>query len=76
MTDDRIASGIVTRDQEPWAEAKKSRMDVEYTSGEELEALLKDVLNQPPEVIEQARKILGQLDWRELWTSPQSSPGS
>jgi hypothetical protein len=41
------------------AEAKKSRMDVEYTSGEELEALLKDVLNQPPEVIEQARKILG-----------------
>jgi hypothetical protein len=32
---------------------------LEYTAGEELEALLKDVLNQPPEVIEQARKILG-----------------
>jgi hypothetical protein len=41
------------------AEAKKNRMDVEYTGGEELEALLKEVLSQPPEVIEQARKILG-----------------
>jgi hypothetical protein len=34
-------------------------MDVEYTSGEELETLLKEVLSQSPEVIEQARKILG-----------------
>jgi tripartite-type tricarboxylate transporter receptor subunit TctC len=49
----------VLKDPELLAEAKKSRMGVEYTSGEELEALLKDVLNQPPEVIEQARKILG-----------------
>ena len=49
----------VLKDPELLAEAKKSRMDVEYTSGEELEALLKDVLGQPPEVIEQARKILG-----------------
>lgn len=49
----------VMKDAELLAEAKKSRMDVEYTAGEELEALLKEVLNQPPEVIEQARKILG-----------------
>jgi hypothetical protein len=48
----------VLKDPELLAEAKKSRMDVEYTSGEELEALLKEVLSQPPEVIEQARKIL------------------
>jgi hypothetical protein len=34
-------------------------MDVEFTAGEELEALLKEVLSQPSEVIEQARKILG-----------------
>ena len=47
------------KDADLLAEAKKSRMDVEYTSGEELEALLKEVLSQPPEVIEQARKILG-----------------
>ena len=49
----------VLKDPELLAEAKRSRMDVEYTSGEELEALLKEVLSQPPEVIEQARKILG-----------------
>ena len=48
----------VLKDLELLAEAKKSRMDVEYTSGEELEGLLKEVLSQPPEVIEQARKIL------------------
>jgi tripartite-type tricarboxylate transporter receptor subunit TctC len=49
----------VMKDAELLAEAKKSRMDVEYTAGEELEALLKEVLSQPPDVIEQARKILG-----------------
>jgi tripartite-type tricarboxylate transporter receptor subunit TctC len=47
------------KDPELSADAKKSRMDVEYTAGEELEALLKEVLSQPPDVIEQARKILG-----------------
>jgi tripartite-type tricarboxylate transporter receptor subunit TctC len=46
-------------DAELLAEAKKARMDVEYTSGEDLEALAKEVLSQPPEVIEAARKILG-----------------
>jgi len=49
----------VVNDPELLAEAKKSRMDVEYTAGEELEALLKEVLSQPPEVVDQARKILG-----------------
>src|SRR5690242_11033247 len=49
----------VVNDPELLAEAKKSRMDVEYTAGEELEALLKEVLSQPPEVVEHARKILG-----------------
>jgi len=49
----------VLNDEELLAEAKKGRMDVGYTSGEELEALVREVLDQPPEVIEQARKILG-----------------
>jgi len=49
----------VLKDPELLADAKKSRMEVEYTPGEELEALLKEVLGQPPEVIEQAKKILG-----------------
>ena len=47
------------KDPELLGEAKKGRMDVEYTSGEELETLIREVLDQPAEVIEQARKILG-----------------
>ena len=50
----------VLKDEELLAEAKKGRMDVDYTSGEELEALVKEVLDQPAEVVEQARKILGK----------------
>jgi len=48
------------KDEELLAEAKKGRMDVGYTSGDELEALVKEVLDQPAEVVEQARKILGK----------------
>ena len=47
------------KDPELLAEAKKARMEVEHTSGEELEALIKDVLDQPPEVVDQAKKLLG-----------------
>ena len=39
-------------------EAKKSRMDIEPTSGEELEALAKDIFDAPPEVIARAKKVL------------------
>jgi tripartite-type tricarboxylate transporter receptor subunit TctC len=46
-------------DPELLAEAKKARMDVEYTSGEDLDALAKEVLSQPAEVVEQAKRILG-----------------
>jgi hypothetical protein len=47
------------QDPEFLADAKKAKMDVDYTSGEELEALIKEVLEQPPEVVTQAKKILG-----------------
>jgi tripartite-type tricarboxylate transporter receptor subunit TctC len=40
------------------AEAKKGRMDIEVTSGEELEALVKEIFDSPPEVIERAKKML------------------
>lgn len=49
----------VLKDAELLAEAKRARMDVEYTAGEELETLVREVLNQPGEVVEQAKKILG-----------------
>ena len=49
----------VLKDPELLAEAKKARMEVDHTSGEELEALIQDVLDQPPEVVDQAKKLLG-----------------
>jgi tripartite-type tricarboxylate transporter receptor subunit TctC len=48
------------RDPELLAEAKKSRMDVDPSTGEELQTLLNEMLNQPPEVIERVKKILSQ----------------
>jgi tripartite-type tricarboxylate transporter receptor subunit TctC len=46
-------------DPELRAEAKKSRLDIEPTSGEELESLVKEIFDSPPEVIERAKKLLG-----------------
>lgn len=40
------------------AEAKKSRMDVEPVTGEQLQELAKRVLNQPPAVLKRVIKIL------------------
>jgi tripartite-type tricarboxylate transporter receptor subunit TctC len=39
-------------------EAKKGQMDMEYTSGEELQTLMKELMSQPREVIERVKKIL------------------
>ncbi len=46
-------------DPELLAEAKKGRLEVEPSTGEELEALTKEVMDQPGEVIERVKKILG-----------------
>ena len=45
-------------DPEVLDEAKKGRMDVEPTSGEELESLVKQIFDSPPEVLERVKKIL------------------
>jgi tripartite-type tricarboxylate transporter receptor subunit TctC len=42
------------------AEAKKRRLEINPTGGEELEALVKDLMAQPPEVIESMKKLLGK----------------
>jgi tripartite-type tricarboxylate transporter receptor subunit TctC len=47
-------------DPEVIAEAKKGRMDIDTTTGEELEALVKEIFDSPPEVIERAKKMLAQ----------------
>jgi len=40
------------------AEAKKARMDIELVTGEQLQALAKRVMNQPPAVLNRVKKIL------------------
>jgi tripartite-type tricarboxylate transporter receptor subunit TctC len=47
-------------DPELLAEAKRKNYDIEPTSGEELEALAKQVLSQPPEVVERVKIIMSQ----------------
>jgi len=42
------------------AEAKKHGLDAELIDGDELEALAKEVLNQPAEVIASMKKVMGQ----------------
>jgi tripartite-type tricarboxylate transporter receptor subunit TctC len=39
-------------------EVKKGQMDMEYTPGEELQALMKEMMNQPREVVERVKKVL------------------
>ncbi|MGH7831680.1 MAG: Bug family tripartite tricarboxylate transporter substrate binding protein, partial [Candidatus Binatia bacterium] len=46
------------KDPELLADAKKRKWDLGPTSGEELEAIAKEVMVQPPEVIERVKKLL------------------
>jgi tripartite-type tricarboxylate transporter receptor subunit TctC len=41
-------------------ESKKRNLELEPSSGEELERLAKEVMSQPPEVIERMKKLLGK----------------
>jgi tripartite-type tricarboxylate transporter receptor subunit TctC len=42
------------------AEANKKQLEVELIRGEELEALARDVINQPPELVERLKELLGK----------------
>jgi tripartite-type tricarboxylate transporter receptor subunit TctC len=42
------------------ADAKKRDWDIEYISGQDLEAMAKKAVVQPPEVVERLKRILAQ----------------
>jgi tripartite-type tricarboxylate transporter receptor subunit TctC len=46
------------QDPEALAEAKQGRMDVDPATGEELETLVKEIFDSPPEVVTRVKKIL------------------
>jgi hypothetical protein len=48
------------KDPELLDEARKGRMDVDPSPGEELQAIVQEVMDQPPEVIERVKRILGK----------------
>jgi tripartite-type tricarboxylate transporter receptor subunit TctC len=43
------------------ADAKKGRVDIELVTGDEVEALLREVFAYPPAVIEHTKDILKQI---------------
>lgn len=48
------------KDPELLAEAKRKNFDITSTSGEELEALAKQVMAQPPEIMERVKILMEQ----------------
>ena len=52
----REAYLMAFKEPEVVAEAKQRRMDLESVSGEEVEVTMREVMNQPPEVIERVKK--------------------
>jgi tripartite-type tricarboxylate transporter receptor subunit TctC len=54
----RDAYGRAMRDSGLIEEAKKGQMEMEYTPGEDLQNLLKELMSQPLEVVERVKKIL------------------
>lgn len=46
-------------DPEVVADAEKKKLEIDFSSGDELEALAKEVINQPPHIVERMRKMLG-----------------
>ena len=46
------------KDSELLAEAEKNKMDVDPSSGDELEDLMKKVMDQPKNVIDRVKKML------------------
>jgi tripartite-type tricarboxylate transporter receptor subunit TctC len=41
-------------------EVKSKKLDAEYTSDREMDALAKEMMSQRPEIIERLRKVLGK----------------
>ncbi|MBI2365947.1 MAG: hypothetical protein HYV01_13225 [Deltaproteobacteria bacterium] len=56
----REAFASVMKDPDFLTEAKKKRLDIDPTSGAEVEVLVKEVMNQPKDVIERLKVLMGR----------------
>ena len=55
----REAFSKTMKDPEFLAEIKKRNYELDPTSGEELESIVKEAMSQPPEIVERMKKLLG-----------------
>jgi tripartite-type tricarboxylate transporter receptor subunit TctC len=56
----RDAYAKAMRDPGLIEEAKKGQMDMEYTPGEELQSLMKEIMDQPADVMDRVKKLLSE----------------
>jgi tripartite-type tricarboxylate transporter receptor subunit TctC len=56
----REAYTQMLKDPDFLADANKRQWEINPVSGERLEALAKEVINQPPEIIERMKKVMGE----------------
>ena len=56
----RDAFNKTMKDPEFLAETKKKRLDIDATTGEEVEALTKEAMSQPKEVIDRLKIMMGR----------------
>ena len=56
----RQAFAKVVADPEVKATAEKQELELDPTEGEPLQAIAKEVVTQPPDVIERMKKLLGR----------------
>jgi hypothetical protein len=56
----RDAFNATLKDAEFLAELDKRKFDLDPTSGEELEKIVKEAMSQPPETIARLKKLLGE----------------
>jgi hypothetical protein len=55
----RDAFNKTIKDPALLAEAEKRRLDIDPATGEELDALAKEVMIAPPEIVEKVKKLIG-----------------
>ena len=56
----REAYAKALNDPDLLAEAKKGNMELDPSTGDEQEAIMKEVVNQPPEIVQKIKKLFGE----------------
>ena len=56
----REAFAKTIQDEAVVADAKKKKLEIDPSTAEELETLAKEVIDQPPEIVEKMKKLLGK----------------